>query len=188
MIGNGLNNVLKFDPSQKRKPEPEAKKPQNGAARFVWISAVVGPLGSALFLMLMFGFSDLWNAITNPTVGGYWLQIGRLFGTALAIGVVGVPFSLISLGSYAMAVNKGFVLLRSIFVRRAVMAGGIYGVSLIVVLYVLMGTDLGGANTGELVLGVVLGGFLGAAVSFLWAHVCWIIGGAKLSPKTNDNR
>lgn len=183
-----MNNVLKFDPSQKRKPELEEKKPQNDAARFVWVSAVVGPIGSALFVMLMFGFSDLWNAITNPTVGGYWMQVARLFGTALVIGVFGVPFSLVSLGSYALGVNKGFLLLRQIFVRRAVMAGGIYGVSLIGVLYFLMGTDLSAANVGELVLGVALGGFLGAAISFLWAHVCWIIGGAKHSPKTNDNR
>jgi len=183
-----LNKVLKFDPSRKRKPEPEEKKPQSDAARFVWRSAIVGPIGSALFLMLIFGFSDLWTAITNPTVGGNWMQLARLFGLALVIGVVGVPFSLISLGSYALAVDKGFVLLRSIFVRRAVMAGGVYGVALIVVLYALMGTDLSGANIGELVLGIVLGGILGVAISFLWAHVCWIIGGAKHSPVTNDNR
>lgn len=137
-----MNNVLKFDPEKKRKPEPEQKKPQNEAVRFVWISAIVGPLGSAILLMALFGFSDIWAAITNPLVGGYWAQVGKLAGFALILGVGAVPFSLGALVPYAMAVEKGFVLLQSIYVRRAVIAGGIYGVIVVLAMSYVVASGL----------------------------------------------
>ncbi len=183
-----MNNVLKFDPEKKRKPEPEQQKPQNEAVRFVWISAIVGPLGSAFLLMALFGFSDIWAAITNPLVGGYWAQVGKLFGFAIILGVGAIPSRLGALVPYAMAVEKGFVLLQSIYVRRAVIAGGIYGVVVVLAMSYVVASGLGAFGLGQMAAGVAIGGVAGVMVSFFWAHVCWIIGGEKLSPRTNDNR
>ncbi|MFT6657862.1 hypothetical protein [Maritalea sp.] len=183
-----MNNVLKFDPSQKRKPEPEAKKPQNDAARFVWISAIVGPLGSALFLMAIYGFSDIWAVMTNPTDGALWGRIGIGVSFVLLLGGSAVPFCLVALAPYSIAVNKGVVLLRSIFVRRAMAGGAVYGVAAAGLMSFLLGEGSSIQSMGFVILSVALAAVLGAAISFMWAHTCWILGGEKLSPTTNDNR
>ena len=185
-----MNNVLKFDPEKRRKPEPEEKKPQvNNGAKFVWLSALLGPIGSALLLMLMFGFSDLWQAITNPLVFGYWSQIGRLMGIAFIIGVAAAPFSLVFLGPYAMAVNKGYVLLQSIFVKRATIAGGVFGFAVVVGFTAFAYSNGQEILVAELAMSMVLAVIAGVAAAFIWANVCWIVGGGwKLAPQTNDNR
>ncbi|MGJ8529067.1 hypothetical protein [Maritalea sp.] len=190
-----MNNVLKFDPSKKRKPEPEQEKPkpQNQAMMFVWRSAVVGPMGSALLLVVLFSFSDIWNAITNPFVGGYWLQLGKAFGFAMILGLFATGFSLAFLAPYGLSVGRGAILSQSDFVRRAVMAGGAFGFVVVLVLNALVGAFGTGQGVNyaspDFYIGLGVGTITGMLMAFLWAHVCWLTI-PKTTPQTtkNDNR
>lgn len=170
-----MNNVLKFEPKPKRKPEPEEKTPQDKAVRFLWLSAFIGPLGSALLLVVLFGFSDITRALTNPTVSGYWVQLARGLGFALVLGVAALPFSLVALGTYARAVKKGAALLRASFIRRAVIAGGLYGLALVALLLVLLGPSSITIEWGQTLFSLVLGVIAGLVVSFVWAQLMWLI-------------
>ncbi|MCF4099679.1 hypothetical protein [Maritalea mediterranea] len=170
-----MSNVVKFQPPPKRKPEPQEKGPQEKAARFVWVSALVGPLASALLLITLFSFSDIWRALTNPLVSSYWVQLGRVFGMALVIGVAALPFSLLVLGPYAMAIKKGRVLQRAIFIRRALLAGAIFGGTVLVALGLMLGSGLNNVGLGQILFSLVTGVIAGTMISFIWAQVIWML-------------
>lgn len=169
-----MNNVLKFDPSKKRKPEPEMPKTPTGPAKFIWVSALVGPLGSALMLVTLFGFSQLWAAITNPLSLSGWAEIGKAYGLALVLAIFALPFSLAALAPLAMAVNKGRALLQGEFVRRAIIAGGVYGFCAVIAVNIYAGVNMLGGNIVDTIIGLIAGAVAGLLLSFLWAHVCWL--------------
>jgi len=170
-----LSNVVKFQPPPKREEEPKEKSPQDKAVRFLWVSAVAGPLGSALLLVILFGFSDIGRALSNPTVSGNWVQLARGLGFAMVVGVAALPFSLVALGTYARAVSKGQALLRSTFIRRAVIAGGLYGFAVVAILMVLLSQSISSVGVWQILFSLVLSVIAGTAVSFVWAQVIWML-------------
>lgn len=146
--------------------------------RFVWRSAIVGPMGSAMLLAILFGFSDIWAAVTNPLVGGYWVQLGKALGFVLLLGVAALPFSFGFLGAYAVAIGKGAALLQSNFVRRAMLAGGSFGLLAVALLGILLGqadpNQPFSFTSMDTIVSLLVGTVSGTFISFIWAHVCWL--------------
>ncbi len=189
-----MSNVLKFDQSKKREPEPEKKKPkpQESAVRFVMRSAIIGPLGSALLLVVLFSFSDIWNAITNPLVAGYWVQLGKAFGFALVLGLLAAGISLAFFAPYALSIGRGLGLIKTTFVRRAMMAGGTFGFVAVLVLNMLIGVfDPASSSvysSPDLYIGLGVGTIAGILMAFLWAHICWLTLLNTSANNTNSNK